>query len=129
MSTDLKMLAWTAGLTLVLLIPYILSRIMTEGAAATLSYMADSKSLPAWAERAKKAHYNAVENLAPSTALVLVANMTATANGTTATAAVVYFWARVAHFIGHISGLPYVRTLTFTIGWIACLVIFFAIIT
>ena len=91
MSTDLKMLAWTAALTLVLWIPYILSRIMTEGAAATLSYMADSKPLPAWAERAKKAHFNAVENLAPFAALVLVANMTATANGTTATAAVVYF--------------------------------------
>jgi uncharacterized MAPEG superfamily protein len=129
MSTDLKMLAWTAALTLVLWLPYILSRMMTEGAAATLSYMADSKPLSPWAERARKAHYNAVENLAPFAALVLVANMTATANGTTATAAVVYFWARVAHYIGHISGLPYVRTLTFTIGWIACLVIFFAIVT
>jgi len=45
------------------------------------------------------------------------------------TAAVIYFWARVAHYIGYISGLPFVRTLTFTIGWLATFVIFLVIVT
>jgi len=129
MSTDLKMLAWTAGLTLVLWLPYILARMMQEGIIPTVSYMADTKALPLWAERAKKAHYNAVENLVPFAAVVIVAHLTQTANGTTAAASVTYFWARVAHYVGYISGLPFVRTLTFAIGWIATLVIFLVIVS
>ena len=82
-----------------------------------------------WAEKAKKAHYNAVENLAPFAALVLVAQAAGAANSTTAMASVVYFWARVAHYLFAISAIPYVRTLTFTIGWIAIMVIFYEIVT
>ena len=64
MSTELRMLACTAGLTLVLWLPYILARMMSYGLVPTVTYAADAKSLPGWAERAKRAHYNAVENLA-----------------------------------------------------------------
>ncbi|CAN5174007.1 hypothetical protein BH10PSE7_BH10PSE7_11220 [soil metagenome] len=85
--------------------------------------------MPGWAERAKKAHYNAVENLAPFAALVIVAQLAGEASSTTATAAIVYFWARVVHYFGYISGAPYIRTLSFTVGWIAMMVIFLAIIT
>lgn len=129
MTTDLTMLAWAAGLTAILWIPYIVARIQTYGAARTLAYRAESEPLPPWAEKAKKAHYNAVENLAPFAALVLVAQAAGAANSTTAMASVVYFWARVAHYFGAISGVPYVRTLTFTIGWIAIMVIFYEIVT
>ena len=65
----------------------------------------------------------------PFAAVVIVAHLTQTANGTTAAASVTYFWARVAHYVGYISGLPFVRTLTFAIGWIATLVIFLVIVS
>jgi len=65
----------------------------------------------------------------PFAAVVIVAHLTQTANGTTAAASVIYFWARVAHYVGYISGLPFVRTLTFAIGWIATLVIFLVIVS
>ena len=129
MTTDLTMLAWAAGFTALLWIPYIVARIQTYGPAKTLAYTCDSEPLPAWAEKAKKAHYNAVENLAPFAALVLVAHAAGAANSTTALASIVYFWARVAHYLGYISGIPYVRTLTFTIGWIAMIVIFYVVVT
>lgn len=102
---------------------------MREGVVATVTYVADAKALPVWTERAQKAHYNAVGNLAPFAAVVIVAHLTQTVNATTPTAAVIYFWARVAHYIGYISGLPFVRTLTFTIGWLATFVIFLVIVT
>lgn len=57
MTTDLSMLAWTAGLTALFWIPYILARIVKYGPVAALTYKADSKPVVAWAERAKKAHY------------------------------------------------------------------------
>jgi uncharacterized MAPEG superfamily protein len=129
MTTDLTMLAWAAGFTAILWIPYIVARIQTYGSARTLAYTAEREPLPVWAERAKKAHYNAVENLAPFAALVLVAHAAGVANSTTAMASVVYFWARVAHYVLYITGMPYVRTLTFTIGWIAMAVIFYVVVT
>ena len=128
MTTDLKMLAWTAGFTALLWLPYILARLMTSGLIPTLTYMADSDPLPAWAQRAKKAHYNAIENLVPFAAIVLVAHLAGAANGTTALWAVIYFWARVVHYIGFTAGVPFVRTLTFAVGWLATMIIFLQII-
>jgi len=129
MTTDLYMLAWTAGFTAALWIPYVLARIRTHGRAETITYKADDKPLPTWATRAKRAHSNAIENLAPFAALVLVAHLAGAANQTTAVASIVFFWARVAHYLAYISGLPVLRTLTYAIGWAAMAVIFFQIVT
>ncbi len=128
MTMDLKMLAWTAGFTALLWLPYILARLMTSGLIPTLTYMADGDPLPAWAQRAKKAHYNAIENLVPFAAVVLVAHLAGAANGTTALWAVIYFWARVVHYIGFTAGVPFVRTLSFAVGWLATMIIFLQII-
>ena len=128
MTTDLTMLAWTAAFTSLLWIPYILARIQRSGMLETLTYVADNDPLPTWASRAKRAHYNAIESLAPFAAVVIVAHLTGTANAATAVWSIVYFWARVAHYFGHISGLPFVRTALFTVGWIAIMVIFWQIV-
>ena len=124
MSTDLKMLAWIAALTALMWLPYILTRLMNSGVMRTLNYEADTDPLPPWAARAKKAHYNAIESLVPFAAVVLVAHLTATANATTALWATIYLWARVIHYIGYTSGVPFVRTLSFTVGWLATIIIF-----
>lgn len=128
MTTDLKMLALTAGFTLLLWLPYILSRIGTAGLMATLTYKADATPLPDWAARAKKAHANAVENLAPFAAVVIVAHLAGAANGATAAAAVAYFWLRVAHYFLYILNVPFGRTLTFAGGWLATLCILYQIL-
>ena len=129
MTTDLHMLAWVAGFTLLLWIPYILARLRIYGLNQTLSYVADKEPLPAWAEKAKKAHYNAIENLVPFTALVLVAHVAGAASPTTATASIVFFWARVAHYVVYIAAIPYLRTVTFAISWAAMIAIFYEIVT
>jgi uncharacterized MAPEG superfamily protein len=128
MTTDLTMLAWAAAFTSLLWIPYILARIEKVGAMKNLTYVADDKPLPDWAQRAKRAHYNAIESLAPFAAVVIVAHLTASANAATAVWSMIFFWARVAHYFGYISGLPFVRTTFFTVGWIATLVIFWHIV-
>jgi uncharacterized MAPEG superfamily protein len=129
MTTDLKMLAWVAGLTLLLWIPYVLARLKAYGLIPTLAYRVDKEPLPPWAEGAKRAHHNAIENLAPFAALVLTAQLAGAANSLTATACVVYFWARVAHYLVSLSTIPYLRTLTFAISWAAMVVIFYEIMT
>ena len=129
MTTDLKMLAWTAGLTLILAFPYIIATIQRYGVMEALTYRADGKPLDDWAARAKKAHYNAIENLAPFAVLVVVAHLTNNANEATAAAAVAYFWARVAHYFLYMANVPFGRTVTFVIGWLAMACIFYQIVT
>ena len=129
MSTDLSMLAWTSGLTALLWLPYILARIAKYGVIEALTYRADSLPVPAWAERAKKAHYNAVENLVVFAALVLVAHLTGAANAATAAAAVAYFLARLVHYPVYVANIPFMRTLTFAIGWLSLVCIFYQIVT
>jgi uncharacterized MAPEG superfamily protein len=128
MTTDLNMLALTAGLTAVLWLPYILAHIINVGPLPALTYKGDATPLPAWAARAKKAHYNAVENLIPFAALVIVAHLTDAANAATAAAATAYFWARLAHYVLYATGVPFGRTITFAVGWASMACIFWHIV-
>ncbi|HSR71908.1 MAG TPA: MAPEG family protein [Kiloniellales bacterium] len=128
MSTDLSMLAWTALITILMWIPYILVHIRNVGVIPALTYQADDNPLPPWAARAKKAHHNAIENLAPFAALVLVADVTGAANAATAAAAIAYFLARLAHYFLYMANVPFGRTTMFTIGWLAMVCIFWQIL-
>ncbi len=129
MTTDLSMLAWTTAFTAVLWLPYIVAHIANVGFVPALTYRADTTPLPDWAGRAKKAHSNAIENLAPFAALVIVAHLTGAANEATAWAAIAFFWARVAHFALYVANVPFARTTTFTIGWLALVCIFWQIVS
>jgi uncharacterized MAPEG superfamily protein len=129
MTTDLTMLTWTAGLTLILAFPYVFATIARYGIVGALTYRADGQPLSDWAARAKKAHYNAIENLAPFAVLVIVAHLTYSANEATAAAAIAYFWARVVHYFVYMANIPLGRTLAFVVGWLAMACIFWQIIT
>ncbi|PPR11938.1 MAG: hypothetical protein CFH41_00815 [Alphaproteobacteria bacterium MarineAlpha11_Bin1] len=128
MTTELGMVAWISGLTILMWLPYILAHIVNVGLIASLTYKADGTPLPFWAERAKRAHYNAIENLVPFAALVFVAHLANATNEATATAAVAYFWLRVAHYFVYVLGIPTGRTITFAGSWIAQLCIFYQIV-
>ena len=129
MTTELAMLTWVTALTILLWIPYILAHIMNVGLLPTLTYKSDGTPLPAWAARAKKAHANAIENLVPFAVLVLVAHQLDISNIATTSAAVAYFWLRLAHFITYTANIPFGRTVTFAGAWGAQLCILFQILT
>jgi uncharacterized MAPEG superfamily protein len=77
-----------------------------------------------WARRAKRAHYNGVENLAVFATLVLVAfAMGKIDEPGILVATQVYFWARLIHFPAATFGLPGVRTLAFLAGFGAQIVV------
>ena len=129
MSVELKYLTWTALLTALMWIPYVLNRAMVWGLMDTVGYPENPKPLAAWAERLKKAHYNAVESLAVFAAMVLVANAANIHNDATAAACAIYFWARLAHFLVYGLGIPWLRTLAFTVAWICLLVLAWQILS
>jgi uncharacterized MAPEG superfamily protein len=128
MSPELKYLALVAALTGLLWVPYILNEIMVRGLVDAVGYPENPKPLAHWAQRLKSAHYNAVENLVVFAALVLVASAAGIHDPGVATAAAVYFWARVVHVLAYTLAVPWVRTLSFAVGfamqmWIAAVIL------
>ena len=121
MSTELTMLTWVILFTALCWIPYILNLIMVQGLVEAVGYPEEPKKLAPWAVRMKKAHYNAVENLVLFAALVLILNAVGISNETTVLACTVYFWARVVHYLVYTSGIPWLRTLAYAVGWV-CIV-------
>jgi uncharacterized MAPEG superfamily protein len=119
MKTELLYLVWVTVLTGVIWIPYILDRIAVWGLAEAVGYPENPKPQSAWARRMMKAHVNAVENLVIFATLVLAAQVLNVTNNVTATACVVYFWARVVHLGAYTFGVPWVRTLAFAVGFCA----------
>ena len=128
MSIELEMLAWVSGLTVMMWVPYILAHIGNVGLVPALTYQADGTPLPGWAARAKRAHCNAVENLAPFAALVIVAHLAEATNEATASAAIAYFWVRAAHYAVFTANIPFARTLTFAGSWLAQVCILYQIL-
>ncbi|MFQ5348300.1 MAG: MAPEG family protein [Rhodothalassiaceae bacterium] len=129
MNTALVALAWTAVFCLLLWIPYVLARIGQKGLMGAMGNPSpDDPALPAWADRAKRAHMNLVENIGPFAVAVLIAHALGVSDPAVGTAAVVFFWARVAHWLVYTLGIPVVRTLAFAVAWIANLWILWLII-
>ncbi len=124
MSSEMYMLLLAVGLTALLWLPYILAHIVVDGPVKALTYAVDPvANMPAWAKRARAAHFNAVENLVLFAALILAVEALGANSGTTATWAAVYVFARLAHAILCTWGIPLGRTLAFFAGWLACIVI------
>jgi uncharacterized MAPEG superfamily protein len=125
MKIELLYLLLTAILTGVLWIPVVIGYVSSRGVLTPEAYqVAPTSTLPHWVNRANRAHQNAVENFAPFAAVVLIAHVTGISSATTVACAAVYFYARLAHALVHISGfgLFKLRTLLFTVAWIAFLV-------
>jgi uncharacterized MAPEG superfamily protein len=117
MSKELIYLAWTIAFTSVIWIPYILNMIMVRGLMDAVGYPDKPKPIAPWAQRMQAAHYNAVENLVVFAALVLIANHLGISNEATVMAAAIYFWTRVVHLIAYTFKIPWVRTLSFAVGF------------
>ena len=117
MSVELKYLALVTAFTALMWIPCIFNVIMVRGVLDAVGYPENPKPMAPWATRMKAAHYNAVENLVVFAALVLVANAVGVKGEATALACVVYFWARVVHFLAYTFRIPWVRTLAFVVGF------------
>src|SRR6185436_16740329 len=115
----LRYLLFTALLTGCLWIPVVIGYVRSRGPLKPADYVvAPTSPLPAWVNRANRAHQNAIESLAPFAAVVLVGHAASVSTPLTAGAAAVYFGARVAHAVVHVSGFSRfsARTLLFTVG-------------
>lgn len=116
-------LYWLTAVTILtglLWIPYILKLIFQLGPA---SAMAEPTGIHPynndWPQRATRAHHNATENLVVFAILALLVSLQGLGDTLTATAALVFFWARLVHYVVYVLCLPYIRTIAFVAGF-AC---------
>jgi uncharacterized MAPEG superfamily protein len=128
MSKELLWLMLTVILTGLMWVPYILDRAMVRGLMGAMANPSrNDKPQSPWAQRLYFAHTNAVENLVIFATLVLILNAMQHSTQSTVIACAVYFWARLAHAIIYAMGVPVLRTLAFTVGFLAQLVLVIAI--
>lgn len=123
MTVELMYLTWVILFTAVLWMPYIVNAMAVRGLMAVIGYPDAQAPLSGWADRLKKAHSNAVENLVLFAPLVLLVHVTGTSNDMTAIACMAYFWARVGHAVVYTLAIPLLRTLTFAVGFVCQLVL------
>jgi uncharacterized MAPEG superfamily protein len=122
MTTELFYLVFAALLTGVLWIPVVIGYVSSRGFLKPADYkVAPTSPLPDWVNRANRAHMNAVENIASFATVVLIANSVGVSTSITEISAAVFFYARAAHALIHISGfsLFMARTVAFTVAWVA----------
>lgn len=120
LSPELYWLVATIILTALIWVPYILNRIIEDGLWSALKNPEpDAQPKAAWAYRAECAHRNAVENLVIFAPLALAVHVAGASTAVTASAAMIYFFTRLAHLIIYIFGIPLLRTLAFAVGFFA----------
>jgi uncharacterized MAPEG superfamily protein len=117
MAGDLFWLVCTALLSLTIPVIYLAGRSQTSGGLQWAFGNRDtSLAVPAWTDRAVRAHANLTENLAPFAILVLVAHAAGKSNATTELGAAIFFWGRLAHVLVYTAGIAYLRTLVFAVA-------------
>jgi uncharacterized MAPEG superfamily protein len=78
---------------------------------------------PPWADRARRAHLNAIENLAVFAPMVLSAALVGVSTRATVCSAWIYVAARLIHYVIYTLGIPVIRTIAFLAGSCATFVI------
>ena len=119
MTSELMSLTWVTTLTAIMWMPYILNMIAVRGLVNAVGYPDDPEPLSPWAAKMKAAHSNAIENLVVFAVLVLIADAADISNATTVLACQIYFWARLVHLLSYTFAIPWVRTVSFVVGF-AC---------
>ena len=110
--------------TSVMWIPYIVNRMNELGIVQALwDPFGHTEARAAWANRMMRAHENALENLVIFASLVLVLQITGLGTELTANACMIYFVARVIHFIGFTFCVPLVRVVSFLVGFYSQMVL------
>lgn len=117
LSDELYWLILTVLMTSLFWVPYIFNRMLEHGIVnAIWDPQGNTETKRDWAARMMKAHQNAVENLVIFAPLVIAVQITGMNSEATAMACMVYFYARLAHYLVFTLAVPVLRVVTFLVG-------------
>lgn len=118
LSKELYWLILTVLMTALFWVPYILNRMLEQGILHALwDPQGHTETKREWARRMMQAHANAVENLVIFVPLVILVQMTGVNSTVTASACMVYFFARLAHYLVFTFAVPVLRVVAFLVGF------------
>ena len=129
--TELGILACLAIFAAFLWVPYIVGISNDPSKEDAFDTPADISVLRPWVQRANRAHLNLLEQLLPFAILVLLIDRIDGFTTLTYFTAIAFFWIRVLHAVGMISGIAKMplRPILFSAGWICIALMAFAFFT
>ncbi len=123
MTADLVWLVWAGVLAFVLVVVAALGVMLQVGLPALAGNRENLPPAAGWAGRAQRAHRNMMENLPLFIILVVAAHLAGKADGMALTGCAVFVWARVAHAVVYIAGIPWLRTLCWAVSVVGLVMI------
>ena len=112
----------------ILWIPYVTERFLRLGIKQTCGYNDNTFSISEWAIRAKKAHFNLVENLILFGILIFILSSLDLSNYQTQIGSTVFFYSRILHYFCYLFKISWFRTGFFLLSWIGLVIISIQII-
>lgn len=123
-SKEIYWLSLTLLMTALLWVPYIINRIVEQGLGKAIwDPRGDTDTPKVWAQRMMQAHQNAVENLVLFAPSVIIIQLLGINSSTTASACMVYFFARLTHYLVFSFAVPVLRIVSFLTGFGAQIVL------
>lgn len=120
LSGELYWLTLTVLMTSLFWVPYIVNRMLERGVFTALwDPQGVTDTNRNWASRMMRAHKNAVENLVIFAPLVICVELMKLNSSVTAGACIVYFFARLTHYVTFTLGVPLLRVVAFLVGFAA----------
>ncbi len=116
MSMELQLLVWAVGLAVIQLVVAVVPALGQMGLAAAVGNREGMAEPTGLAGRAVRAHRNMLESLVLFAILVLVAHVAGKTNPMTLLGAQLFVGARVAYAILYLAGVPWARTLVWTVS-------------
>ena len=129
MATELGILTCLMIFAASMWIPYVIGITSDPSKEDAFERPADIRNLRPWVQRAHRAHLNLLEQGLPFAVLVLLVDRLDGFSALTYWTSIAFFWLRVAHAGGQISGIAKepLRPIIFTAGWICVLIMAYAV--
>ena len=117
MPIEVKMLVWALVLLFVLILIQVMTTVLGQGLVSAVGNREDfPASKPGFAGRLDRTITNLKEGLIFFIPIVILAAIFQVSNDLTATGAMLFLGARVAHAGAYLAGIPWIRTLLFLAG-------------
>lgn len=129
--TELGILACLGVLAALIWIPYVIGIANDPSGEDPFAKPANRANLRPWVQRAYRAHQNLLEQLLPFAILTLMVDRVDGFTALTFYAAIAFFWIRIIHAIGMITGFAGnpIRPMIFFAGLICILIMAYAFFT